>query len=180
MSEHVDWIVDLEVGIDGRLEQVKKVLDFLMAEKIVSASRRELGGGRRLIDPGPAAERWSIQVCREVSICGLEVLKKRTVFDAGENGLDGFRCPSCGAEHLSSDLPWSNAVGAWFKEEPDDGMLCPSCQDKPRIAHWTFLECDWALGNLGFGFHNWTIKHELASEIGQVLKHRFKLVHQHY
>jgi len=44
----------------------------------------------------------------------------------------------------------------------------------------THLEHDWAFGNLGFGFHNWSIEDALAQRLGEVLGHRIKIAYQRY
>jgi hypothetical protein len=181
MSDSIDWVVDMEVEPEGSAAQAKKVLDFLLAERIILPTSRESmwSRSRPLFNPGPAADKWSIQIYHGVDQCGLEVLQERRVFDAGDNGLDGFRCPSCGSEHSVDDVPWSDAVGAWLEAEPNDQMGCPACGATPSIIDWTFLQCEWGFGNLGFGFNNWRITDRLASVIGEVLGHRFRLVHEH-
>jgi hypothetical protein len=181
MGASIDWVVDMEVGPEGSAAQAKKVLDFLLAEKIILPTTRESKGrrGMPLFNPGPDAESWSIQVCHDIHQCGLEVLQERTVFHAGDNGLDGFRCPSCGVEHSAEDVPWSDAVGAWYEGKPNDRMSCPACNAEPSIIDWTFLQCEWSFGNLGFGFNNWSITERLANAIGEVLGHRFGLVNEH-
>lgn len=77
-------------------------------------------------------------------------------------------------------MPWGNAVSAWYDNEADDSLTCPTCSRRERVIDWTFLELDWAFGNLGFGFHNWSIADRLSEELGQVLGHRMKIAYQHY
>jgi hypothetical protein len=89
------------------------------------------------------------------------------------------RCPHYSASHSLDEVPWSEAVGAWFTNEADHTLACPACGHSARIVDWTFLELDWAFGNLGFGFTNWVVAPHLALELGKVLGHHVKIVHQH-
>lgn len=181
MSDSIDWVVDLEATsehVDGLASRVKH---WLIEQQIVLTKESGVRAysGATLLPPGPCAEAWSVQVARDLAMCGLEVVTKRTVFHTGDNGLDGFQCPNCGQSHGVDDVPWSDAVGGWWSQEGSHLMLCPSCQRSSSIVEWRFLEFEWGFGNLGFGFNNWPISERLAAEIGAVLGHRCRLVHQH-
>lgn len=58
-------------------------------------------------------------------------------------------------------------------------LACPACAHSTPIIDWTFLEFDWAFGNLGFGFNNWMIDARLAAELSLALGHRTKVVYAH-
>jgi hypothetical protein len=64
--------------------------------------------------------------------------------------------------------------------EPDDTLACPTCSHSASIVDYTFLELDWAFGNLGFGSNHWMVDPRLASELGNALGHRRKVVYLHY
>lgn len=77
-------------------------------------------------------------------------------------------------------MPWGNAVRARYGTEVDDSLTCPAWIRRERIIEWTFLELDWASGNLGFGFHNWAIDGALATELGKVLGRHALTTYQRY
>lgn len=180
LSDAIDWVVDVEATLEEAGGLAAEVVDWLVSEGIILRSTRESMWQRgALYEPGPCAEQWSVQVIRQVDQCGLEVLCERTVFHTGDNGLQGFRCPKCSAQHEPDALPWSDAVGAWFEAKPDYILTCPACNNGSPIAAWHFLELEWGFGNLGFGFNNWSITERLATAIADVLGHRHRLVHEH-
>ncbi|WP_173941329.1 serine/threonine protein kinase [Burkholderia glumae] len=180
MSDNIVWVVDVEASLDEVPMLVDRGISWLVENAIVRSvpeSKNALGGGD-LYRPGPRAAAWSEQVSIGNVWCGVGLRTGRTVFHSGPGPHD-VRCPHCGSSHSLGEVPWGDAVSAWFSNEADDTLACPTCGRSARIIDWTFLELDWAFGNLGFGFTNWLIAPRLAVELGEVLGHRTKIVHQH-
>jgi hypothetical protein len=180
MSENIVWVVDVDATADEAPALAKEALAWLVGESIVQAAPSTDPRLMRsdLYRPGTSAAVWSKQVSDYLLLCGVEITAVRTVFHAGP-GPDGIQCPHCGADHAPDNVPWSDAVGAWFDNEPDDMLACPACRSSARIIDWRFLELDWGFGNLGIGFNNWAIQPRLATELARVLGHRTKIVHEH-
>lgn len=180
MSDNICWVVDLEATLEDAPALTQKCLQWLVQQGIaepIPDSRGALGGAD-LYRPGPKATTWSEYIADDLQLCGVEITAERTVFHAGSNS-DQIRCPHCGANHELDAVPWSEAVERWQSGEADYTLACPTCAHSAPITDWTFLEFDWAFGNLGFGFNNWMIDARLAAELGNVLGHRTKVVYEH-
>jgi len=180
MSDHIDWIADVDATPEEAPLLAERGLAWLVDESIVQplATPKRSRHGSSVYRPGPKASAWSVQVDDHRIDCGVEITIGRTVFYSCPGPIS-VRCRHCGTSH-DEGVPWGNAVTAWFDNEGDDSLACPVCSRSERIVDWTFLEFDWAFGYLGFGFHNWSIDRALAEELGRVLGHRVKLAHQHF
>jgi uncharacterized protein YbaR (Trm112 family) len=107
-------------------------------------------------------------------INGLEIVTKRTVFDAGENGLDGFVCPACNEDILAEE--WNLAA---FHETGNSLLVCPICKQVNEINDY-LIEPAWAFSNLGFTFWNWPgFKDEILEEFEKRLNCKVKVVESH-
>ncbi|WP_186087699.1 serine/threonine protein kinase [Burkholderia gladioli] len=180
MSDNIVWVADVEATLEEAPSLAQRGFCWLVQEAIAQSVP---GQGTSAYDvpvyrPGTNAAAWSVQVCDDLRQCGIEVRVGRTVFYSCPGPIS-VRCRHCGATH-DQDVPWGNAVSAWYGNEADDSLTCPACSRRERIIDWTFLELDWAFGNLGFGFHNWPIADRLSEELGRVLGHRIKIAYQHY
>lgn len=182
MSDNVQWVVDLDASPEEAQEFAAKVKDWLLAQGIVSntiCAKRSYRDSELLL-PGPSATGWRVDGDGDFpSMHGLDIVTERTVFHTGDNGIQALRCPRCAQDHDPADVPWSESVEAWFTAEGSDTLRCPACDCESSIVDWQFLELNWGFGNLAFGFWNWPITEKLAEEIGAVLKHRCRLVHEH-
>jgi hypothetical protein len=180
VSDNICWVVDLEATLEDASALAQKGLQWLVQQGIAE-SIPDSGGalsGADLYRPGPKAAAWAEYMADDLRLCGVEVTVERTVFHAGSNS-DHIRCPHCGARHGLDAVPWSEAVERWHSGETDYTLACPTCTHSAPIVAWTFLEFDWAFGNLGFGFNNWMIDERLVAELGNVLGHRTKVVYEH-
>lgn len=180
MSDNICWIVDIETTLEDASAFAQKGLEWLVRQGIAE-SIPDSGGalsGADLYRPGPQAAAWSDYIADDLQLCGVEVTAERTVFHAGSNS-EQIRCPHCRAIHELDGVPWSEAVERWHSGEADYTLACPTCAHSAPIVDWTFLEFDWAFGNLGFGFNNWMIDARLAAELGNILGHRTKVVYEH-
>ena len=180
MSDNICWIVDLEATLEDAPALAQKGLRWLAQQGIAeSIPDGECAlSGADLFRPGPKAAAWSAYIPDDSLLCGVEVTVERTVFHSGANS-EQIRCPQCKANHELDAVPWSDAVERWHSGEADYTLACPTCAHAAPIVDWTFLEFDWAFGNLGFGFNNWMIDARLAAELGNVLGHRTKVVYEH-
>lgn len=179
MSDSVTWFVDLDASLDDAKELAERVKAWLIAQGIVSPVPCQALGASHLLSRGETAAMWdTFPHASPVLMCGLEVVTERRVFHTGGNGIDGIRCPACGAKHHPDDLPWSDAISAWFASESDDSMACPACHASRSIVDWEF-DSPWGFGNLAFGFWNWPISDRLLHELSAMIGHRLRLVHEH-
>lgn len=178
MSRHIDWVVDLEAPPEESTSLAERAIAHLLAKGIIIRSAEAGGEYAPLFRPGPNAERYSVQVCRDLSECGLILATERAVFHSGDSGVDSLACPRCGAVHDERQLPWSDAVESWY-EGADGALTCPRCAQRSPIAEWRFMEMEWGFGHLGIGFQDWSIDSRMADEIAAALTHRVRVVHQH-
>jgi hypothetical protein len=180
MSDNIVWVADIDATLEEASILAERGLAWLVRESIAQTvpGQGYSSYGAAVYRPGAKAAAWSVQVCDDLRQCGVEVRVGRTVFYSCPGPIS-VRCQHCGTSH-DEGVPWGDAVGAWFANEGDDTLICPACSRSERIVDWTFLESDWAFGNLGFGFHNWSIDDALAYELGKVLGHRVKIAYQHY
>ena len=178
MSSNIDWVVDIEAMPDESEALAQRVVAHLLEKGIIvvnAAAGNEHGPPYK---PGPNAEGYSAQVCRDLRECGFFFTAERTVFDSGDNGVQGLTCPRCHAVHNEDELPWSDAIDGWYAGADGD-LTCGHCAKPASITEWRFLELDWGFGNLGFGFHGWSISPKMTDEIATVLRHQVQVVHQH-
>lgn len=179
MSEHIVWLVDVDVSTSEAPVLARRGLEWLACRSIIEPLCRDhlrVGDGA-LYRPGPKAAAWSLEIVEQSRSCGLEVTVDRRVF---HSDADTIRCPHCHALHsLEDDLPWSEAIDQWCSNQSNDKLECSACCRAASIVEWTFLELDWAFGNLGFGFNDWMIDSRLVGNLSKVLGHRVKVVHRH-
>lgn len=182
MHDYSDYIVDIDVTLGEATACGERGLDWLIERGIVRAEpcapEDEYDIAARYL-PGPQAAAWSAE--QDLETCGacLSVIVGHSVFHSGSNA-DRLRCPHCQTEQaLDAGGAWSVAVDAWFAQDGKDTLACPACGRISPITEWTFLDFDWAFGNLGFCFNCWVIAPRLANAMAQVLGHRVKLVHEH-
>ncbi|SUD41593.1 sugar ABC transporter ATPase component [Ectopseudomonas mendocina] len=172
MSDSIHWFVvscrsDEQARVWGR-----SLLDWLIERKIVAAQVCPRSG---LYLPGDAAQGFD----RAIDYCGVQLVQERTVFHAGDSGLEGLACPSCQQVSAADEIAWDEAVGNWFAGQDDATLNCPACQRAGRLHDWQFLPMPWAFGNLGVGFCNWwpdesmieALLAELGAEARQVRQH---------
>ncbi len=179
MSDCVDWIVVLDVSLEEAATLTDQVRHWFVQEKIILPDAVASSRGNKMWSRA-WAYKWDADLTFQArpAQCGLEIAIGRRVFDAGGHGIDALVCPACGTRHEPDILPWSDAVGAWHAGDDQSAMKCPACGVKQRIAAWHF-DVPWALGNLGFGFWNWTIKERLVQEVESLIGRRCRLVRQH-
>lgn len=179
MSDNAIWFVDLDASLDEVQELADQVRKWLIAQGIVSPIPCQTLYASHLLSRGPSAAQWdTFAYSHPTVLCGLEIVTERTVFHSGDNGIDAIACPAYGARHLPDELPWDDAVGAWYSGEAEHSMTCPACHMSHSIVDWTF-DMPWGFGNLGFGFWNWPINDRLLDELSAMTGHRYRLVHQH-
>lgn len=181
MSDSVDWIVVLDVPLEAASVMADRVRNWLVEEKIILATADAMPSSRgNKLWSRAWAYQWDANLTFQarLSPCGLEVIVDRRVFDAGDHGIEALACPACRVQHAPDTLLWPDAVGAWHAGNDRSLLKCPACGIEGSIVEWNF-DPPWALGNLGFGFWNWSIKERLVEEFAVVTGHRCRLVRQH-
>lgn len=184
MSDHVMWIVDLDSSLEDAETFAAQVKEWLVKKEIVSSAACSTAAydGRTLLLPGACAfaPEWAtFDMQHPPAMHGFATVVERKVFHTGGNGIQGIRCPRCSQRHDPEDVAWSDAAEAWYSQEGDDSVTCPTCAIQSKIIDWQFLESDWAFGNLAFAFWNWPVSENIAQGIGSLLGHRCRLVHEH-
>jgi hypothetical protein len=182
MGWNTQWIVDLDATLAEAPQLAAAVTGWLVAEGVVStlACTQRSYGDSELLLPGASAGQWSEFVRPDDGgLQGFEAVTGRTVYHTGDNGIQGLRCPLCARDHAVDDLPWGDAVSAWHAGQAADAMRCPACGAESGIVDWRFLDFEWGFGNLAFGFWNWSVSARLVKVVGEMLRHRVRLVHEH-
>jgi hypothetical protein len=105
---------------------------------------------------------------------GLEVITERTVFDAGENGLDSFICPNCKQDIVAEDWNFDD----YFKTG-NVSLICPLCSHSSDVNRFS-IEPTWGFSNLGFTFWNWSdLKEDFIEEFENRLHCKVKVIESH-
>jgi hypothetical protein len=105
---------------------------------------------------------------------GLEVVTDRTVFHAGENGLDSFVCPKCNENIVTNE--WSLDD---YDQTGNSLLLCPLCNNTSDLNDY-IIEPTWGFSNLGFTFWNWPpLKAEVIHEFEKTLSCKVKIIYTH-
>lgn len=172
MGDSVHWFVVTCASEDEAVRRASRILDWLIERKIVMASSCPNTG---LYPPGAQAQGHD----SGIEYCGVQLVQERTVFHAGDNGLDGFACPSCRQVAAVEAIAWDDAVDSWFAGQDDVTLSCPACGHASCLHDWQFLPMAWAFGNLGVGFCNWWPDEALSQALLAELGPDVRQVHQH-
>ncbi|MGW6895557.1 hypothetical protein [Streptomyces sp. NBC_01718] len=181
MGDHFQTIVDLDATEQDAAQLGAGLLDWLIADGIVSAERTDCvldGDGygnapgpnyaKAVDDPGPV-ELWSN---------GLHVATGRTVFDSGQGDAGAATCPLCATEIRLVDDTWCPVDSAWapfagrlgaWADGGEGAVECPSCRRPSGIDRWSWEDNYYACGLLGLTFWNWA---ELAYGFEQEVRRR--------
>jgi hypothetical protein len=92
----------------------------------------------------------------QLAVNGLEVITERTVFDAGQAGLDAVECPVCNTNIIEGE--WGNFLTEWV-EHGNTTMPCDNCHQLSALNSYKFIAgtTQWGFSNLGFVF--WNLPH---------------------
>lgn len=102
---------------------------------------------------------------------GLDVITERTVFDAGENGLDSFICPNCKQDIVAEDWNFDD-----YFQTGNGSLICPLC-NQPSDINRFIIEPGWGFSNLGFTFWNWSnLKEDFIEEFENKLQCKVKVI----
>jgi hypothetical protein len=196
MSTHYMILVVSDVNLDLAKIEAERMLIWLQDRKIVGAGQRQgdickAWLGKYLLEenstltsndtivyqpgehsrnvclydtPGDTFDNW------------LEVVIERTVFHAGEGGIQIF-CPQCQTEQVEQGADWSTAVQTWFNGG-EENLACVNCNYRAPLSGWRF-DPPWGFGNLGFSFSNWVLKSEFIEEFAKELGRPVTVVRQH-
>jgi len=181
VSDSSQIIVDVEASEADAAKLGQRILQHLIAEKIVEAAESDsiLGDtpGHR---PGPGAAAvvtGSMKMPMRLATNGLAVHVGRQVFHTGGNGVE----LSCGACRATFDPggAYFDAVTAWHNGDENVTFACPACKHSARLTAWDGPFA-FGFGALGLELWNWPpLKPQFVSSIAQLLGHRVVLVHCH-
>ncbi|MGP0171904.1 hypothetical protein ACSVIJ_08460 [Pseudomonas sp. NCHU5208] len=172
MGDSVHWFVVQCASEDEAQVRASRILNWLIEHKIVVAAPSPNTG---LYPPGAGAQGPDPRI----EYCGVQLVQERTVFHAGDSGLDGLACPSCRQVSAVEAIAWDDAVGSWFAGQDDVTLSCPACSRASRLHDWQFLPMPWAFGNLGVGFCNWWLDEALTQALLAELGRDVRQVHAH-
>lgn len=165
-----DWfqtIADVQASPQEAEALAAEVRDWLISSGVVSAERTDCVLGADLgHPPGPRAETAVDLSASTVPFGGggLDIITRRTVFDAGQGEPMAVACPYCSVtvdlvdESFELDHeawePFREVVHGW-DEGRDVTIACPSCGRPVEPTAWKWADDYFALAHLGFTFWNW-------------------------
>ena len=179
MSTSIDYVVDLEASLEEAPALARRVIRKLCLQGIILPRpqvHEYLGEGPRYAT-GPNVDRAADH--NDCFPCGLDVIIRREVFTAGENGLNALCCPGCGHRHSADDLDWPPAIGEWYEQRGPGSLSCVRCGLSASVALWQF-DPTWGFGNLAFQFSEWLLKREFVEELSRLLGHRVAWVKSYW
>ncbi|WP_322980528.1 hypothetical protein [Pseudomonas sp. C11] len=172
MSDSIHWFVVSCASEKEAQRRAEQMLGWLVERGVVAAQACPSTG---LYPPGAAAQGYD----SGIEFCGVKLVRERTVFHAGDSGLDGLVCPQCRETAAAEDIAWDDAVGSWFAGQDDVTLSCPACERASSLHDWQFLPMPWAFGNLGLGFCNWWLDEALIQALLKELGVGVCQVHEH-
>jgi len=187
MGDYFQTIVDREVSTAEAQTLASTIRDWLITEQIVEGTPTDcILGSDGGYAPGSHFEEVLAQPdinTRRLRTNGLEIDVGRTVFHAGQFGLE-LICPQCGARSdrkslgIGSEMHalWGKAVDEWYFDRGPGILACARCGQAISVVDWCY-DPPWGFGNLGFTFWNWpSIKESFVTEMSRRLGHRSVLV----
>ncbi|GAB5542267.1 MAG: hypothetical protein SangKO_020270 [Sandaracinaceae bacterium] len=155
MGSYFQVVAFPEVPAAEAADLAQTLVATLVARGVVLAAPRgdELSPG---YPPGPNAHEHTepdFEHTRELSHNGLVVETKRSVFDAGEFGIE-LACHGCALEFEPDPTTFGDRVGEWFDGDDDASFSCPACGNRERLTDWDGPQ-PWVFGHLGLTFWNW-------------------------
>lgn len=182
MGDYFQTIVDTEAAREEAGLLASKIILRLAEQGIIEKTLRECvySGNGMGYPPGPNY-RQVVDVpdgCCDYTLGlvtnGLGVIIGRTVFHAGQEGLE-LVCPKCGDRTDGGDR-WDDAVGEWHRGKGDALFACPKCGHAEPVTQWPYNP-PWGFGSLGFEFWNWPpLKASFIREVSEHLGHHTVLV----
>lgn len=170
MGDYFQTFVDKEASLSEVDDLSQKVLSWLVDKGIVLStpsncvlSLEGMGYPPGLnfrdvveifIRPDPNHPGKQIMIINNLTPNGLEIIKGRTVFHAGQGGMEVI-CRQCQTTFDHKSLTtWGDAVDEWYKELGAGVIKCPRCGFEESVVEWQYKP-PWGFGNLGFKFWNW-------------------------
>lgn len=135
MSDTSISIVPCKVDYQNRLIKAQQVTEWLTSLHVVKPVKTDcilskelgysIGSGAAIMTDYPEELPYSLKVN------GLQVITDRTVFDAGEDGLDCFICPKCNEDIIS--LEWTLED---YHVNGNAMLSCPTCHSSSSLNEY--------------------------------------------
>jgi len=178
MSDVSTSIVPLLCDYPDRFAKAQEIIDWLIEIKAIKPIKSDCILSS---EPGYAIDIGAKLLTNEseylpfnLKTNGLEVVTKRSIFDAGENGLDSFVCPKCNEDILYSGLDLQE-----YSENGTSILTCPLCNRASEINQYR-IEPEWGFSNLGFTFWNWSdLTAKFIEDFEKKLQCKVKVVESH-
>jgi hypothetical protein len=180
-----DWfqtIVDRDASLAEAPALGSAVRDWLIERRVIAANPADCVLGSKGIGYPPGTDFEQVleapeapdRRTRELWTNGFHVTVGRTVFHAGQNGLE-LVCQKCGTRSDGGEL-WGKAVDEWYAAKGPGLLPCSTCGNPEAVTDWTY-DPPWGFGNLGFNFWNWPrLKTSFVAELSRRLQHRTVVV----
>jgi hypothetical protein len=182
MGDSFQTIVDRDIPAAEAEPVASAVLQWLVERGYVERGQRDciLGKGGMGHPPGPNY-RAIVELSKrhrdntlKLRTNGLSIIRGRTVFDAGQGGLE-LVCRQCGSR-IEGNNSWSKAIREWHEGKGGFLFSCPECGHVEPVSEWRY-DPPWGFGDLGFQFWNWPpLKESFVNEMSARLGHRTVLV----
>ena len=162
---------------------VRKIaLDYLIYKEIIEEQETDctLNSNKGYLPGNKASTVLNEQtdlVFKNLWTNGVEIIKEKTVFHTGGNGVDYLNCPICNSNIVNTN--WGNYIDNWLNGK-DDSFDCPNCLNKIHITNCNF-EPVWGFSDFGITFWNWPdLKESFIKEMEEVLNLKLKKIYCHY
>lgn len=179
MSDHSITIVPRQSNYPDNKVKAKEILDWLTSMNIVKPTFSDcilsFDNGYAISDGARGVTNIPDQLPFNLISNGLEIITKRKVFHAGQNGLDECICPNCKENIASEDWSFFND---WAKQKSNN-LTCPLCNVATEIHQFIFSP-EWGFCDLGFTFWNWPdLTDKFVEEFKQKLGCDISIVYAH-
>lgn len=183
MSDSAQIIVDIDVTPGDAEDLARKVINHLIARKIIAPELSECAADGEGHTPGPSASEVVTMTDKERKNAfsydpnGVSAIVGRIVHHTIENGVE-LTCPACAATIEPGDR-YQDAVDSWDQGEDAVPYACEKCRHVAPVQEWDGPYV-LGLGHLGVQFDNWPpLKPEFIKEIAALLGHRVRFVQQY-
>ncbi|MGW2213451.1 hypothetical protein ACWCSD_00560 [Nonomuraea sp. NPDC001684] len=193
MGDYFERIVDVEVTGQEAESLAERVVDWMVAEGLITRERSRDGMYSLQVDdgyePGPNWQRAVADSSDPSWIPGpvaVIVGRDHHVGGQGMSEADSATCPRCDATTVIIDYPnaWEADQAAWqpfsdgidtWKETGEGSVICSSCGASVPVTEWQFGS-GFDLGALAFDFWGWPpLSVSFHTELSKQLGHRIEV-----
>jgi hypothetical protein len=160
MGDYFTKIIPSLLEVDDVERKTDTALAWLIEKNIIKPVKTDcvLGLGyppnigiKNIFDVEPSQNNLASYL--QLATNGLEIVTERTVFDAGQAGLDVVECPVCYENIIEGE--WGEFLSDWV-ENGNGIMACDCCRQQSAINSYRFIagNTQWGFSNFGLIFWN--------------------------